>query len=146
MSLSPALLPLLVSLAAAPASHDIPAPASGLQDEPVQPPADWEASIGEDAPLDGRRRPGFNQPLPEAVTQDNRGAIRPPPPEAFPTDQIPLPDRWRLIETLGLVKERWFDPYHQNTYKGDRPLCIPTEEEQAERKAHGRPRCATPKL
>ncbi|MET0240692.1 MAG: hypothetical protein ABW184_12430, partial [Sphingobium sp.] len=44
------------------------------------------------------------------------------------------------------VKERWFDPYHQNTYKGDRPLCIPTEEEQAERKAHGRPRCATPKL
>jgi hypothetical protein len=30
-------------------------------------------------------------------------------------DQLPLPDRWRLIETLGVVKERWFDPYHQNT-------------------------------
>src|SRR3546814_5892284 len=37
-------------------------------------------------------------------------------------DQLPLPDRWRLIETLGVVKERWFDPYHQNTLKGDRPI------------------------
>jgi hypothetical protein len=56
------------------------------------------------------------------VTQDNPGAVRAPPPEAFPTDQVPIPDRWRLIETLGIVKERWFDPYHQNTLKGDRPL------------------------
>src|SRR3546814_3430863 len=37
-------------------------------------------------------------------------------------DQLPIPDRWRLIETLGVVKERWFDPYNQNTYKGDRPI------------------------
>ena len=49
-------------------------------------------------------------------------APSPPPPEAFPTDQIPVPDRWRLIESLGLVKERWWDPYNQNTYKGDRPI------------------------
>jgi hypothetical protein len=48
--------------------------------------------------------------------------VRAPPPEAFPTDQVPLPDRWRLIEALGVVKERWFDPYNQNTLKGDRPL------------------------
>lgn len=27
-----------------------------------------------------------------------------------------------MIETLGVVKERWFDPYHQNTLKGDRPI------------------------
>ncbi|XJJ69155.1 hypothetical protein WBP07_02410 [Novosphingobium sp. BL-8A] len=70
----------------------------------------------------GRRRPGYQAPLPERVTQDNPGAVRAPPPEAFPTDQIPVPDRWRLIETLGIVKERWFDPYHQNTLKGDRPI------------------------
>ena len=37
-------------------------------------------------------------------------------------DQLPVPDRWRLIESLGVVKERWFDPYHQNTYKGDRAI------------------------
>nr|WP_229736200.1 hypothetical protein [Novosphingobium endophyticum] len=72
--------------------------------------------------IEGRRRPGYNAPLPERVTQDNPGAVRAPPPEAFPTDQVPIPDRWRLIETLGVVKERWFDPYHQNTHKGDRPI------------------------
>ena len=72
--------------------------------------------------LEGRRRPGFEASLPERVTQDNPGAVRAPPPEAFPVDQIPIPDRWRLIQSLGLVKERWFDPYNQNTYKGDRPI------------------------
>ena len=72
--------------------------------------------------IDGRRRPGYEKPLPDAVVQTNKDAVRAPPPEAFPIDQIPVPDRWRLIETLGLVKERWFDPYHQNTLKGDRPI------------------------
>ncbi|OYY91990.1 MAG: hypothetical protein B7Y45_00405 [Sphingomonas sp. 28-66-16] len=72
--------------------------------------------------IEGRKRPGYQPPLPDAVTQDNPGAVRAPRPEAFPTDQIPLPDRWRLIESLGVVKERWFDPYHQNTLKGDRPI------------------------
>jgi hypothetical protein len=53
---------------------------------------------------EGRRRPGVPQgELEEPVKQDNPGAIRAPPPEAFPTDQIPIPDRWRLIETLGVV-------------------------------------------
>ena len=72
--------------------------------------------------IEGRRRPGYEKPLPDPVVQTNKDAVRAPPPEAFPTDQIPLPDRWRLIETLGLVKERWFDPYNQNTLKGDRPI------------------------
>lgn len=72
--------------------------------------------------IDGRRRPGYEKPLPDPVVQTNKDAVRAPPPEAFPTDQIPLPDRWRLIETLGLIKERWFDPYNQNTLKGDRPI------------------------
>ena len=72
--------------------------------------------------IEGRRRPGYEAQLPDRQTQDNPGALRAPPPEAFPTDQIPIPDRWRLIETLGIVKERWFDPYNQNTLKGDRPL------------------------
>lgn len=72
--------------------------------------------------IDGRRRPGYQPRLPDKVTQDNLGAVRPPPPEAFPTEEFPIPDRWRLVETLGLVKERWYDPYNQNTYKGDRPI------------------------
>ena len=47
--------------------------------------------------------------------------MRAPPPEACPADHLPLPDRWRVIEAVG-VNERWFDPYNQNTLKGDRPL------------------------
>lgn len=84
--------------------------------EPSAPPAVDNESI------DGRRRPGYTAALPDAITQDNEGAFRAPPPEAFPTDQLPIPDRWRLIESLGIVKERWSDPYNQNTYKGDRPI------------------------
>jgi len=134
------LWPLIASLAAqgapgeAPAPAPLPAaeqPAAGEPslDElaPPPPPADWQEAIGDDLAtqiLDGRRRPGYNPILPDRLTQDNEGALRPPPPEAFPgiEDQLPIPDRWRLIETLGVVKERWFDPYHQNTLKGDRPI------------------------
>lgn len=90
---------------------------------PEAPPAADEAPAPVDnESIEGRRRPGYTGPLPDAVTQDNPGAVRAPPPEAFPTDDIPIPDRWRLIETLGLARERWFDPYNQNTLKGDRPL------------------------
>jgi len=104
------LLPLM--LQAAPA--DLP---------PTPPPAVDEAPPAVDnESIDGRRRPGYEGPLPDAITQDNPGAVRAPPPEAFPTDQIPIPDRWRLAESLGLVNTRWFDPYNQNTLKGDRPL------------------------
>ncbi len=97
-----------------------------LQAAPAEAPP-LAPDVEEPRPLDtevieGRRRPGYTAPLPDAVTQDNPGAVRAPPPQAFPTDQFPVPDRWRLIETLGLVKERWWDPYHQNTLKGDRPI------------------------
>lgn len=94
---------------------------------PPPPPVDWQEMVKDDLVTDiieGRRRPGYRPDLPDALSQDNVGALRPPPPQAFPgmEDQLPVPDRWRLIETLGVVKERWFDPYHQNTYKGDRAI------------------------
>ncbi len=83
--------------------------------------------------LPGRRRPGAPQvQLPDRVTQENVGGLRAPPPEAFPTDQIPVPDRWRIIQTLCPQKAAFgnlaavcgsiFDPYHQNFLKGDRPI------------------------
>ncbi|SMF70770.1 hypothetical protein SAMN06295910_1945 [Allosphingosinicella indica] len=100
----------------------------------------------DDPLLEGRRVPGYQEVLPDAQTQNNIGAVRAPPPEAFPTDHIPIPDRWRLIQTLGVVKEKWWDPYNQNTLKGDRPLCLPTDEEQAKRRAEGIKPCATPKF
>ncbi|WP_263588143.1 hypothetical protein [Sphingopyxis sp. GC21] len=94
---------------------------------PPPPPVDWKDVLKDDLVtqiIEGRRRPGYTPDLPEQMRQDNVGALRPPPPQAFPgiEDQLPVPDRWRLIESLGVVKERWFDPYHQNTLKGDRPI------------------------
>lgn len=90
-------------------------PPSVETERPEPPPVENEI-------IDGRRRPDNRDTLPEPVDQNNPGAVRAPPPEAFPTDQIPLPDRWRLVETLGIVKENWRDPYNQNTLKGDRPV------------------------
>lgn len=73
---------------------------------------------------DPRRIPGRERdaPLPPRIEQRNEGAVRAPPPEAFPQDHIPVPDRWRLADTLGLVSPRWFDPYNQNRLKGDIPI------------------------
>jgi len=137
------LLTLLATVSTQAAQPSLPMP----QPQAPVPVPDQQGPTPEDALIQGRRRPGIEQrELPDAVTQTNEGAIRAPPPEAFPTDQIPVPDRWRLIETLGVVKERWFDPYNQNTYKGDRPICVRSEEEDERRAREGRPKCRTPKI
>lgn len=101
-----------------------PPPAEPPPAEQPPAPESWEVDAPPVDPelLDGRVRPGYTTPLPERIDQKNEGAIRAPPPEVFPRDQLPIPDRWRLIETLGLVREKLFDPYNQNTYKGDRPI------------------------
>ncbi|MFN3989609.1 MAG: hypothetical protein ACK4IS_05045 [Erythrobacter sp.] len=100
-----------------------PSPETPPADQP-QAPESWEVDAPPVDPelLEGRTRPGYTASLPQRIEQKNEGAIRAPPPEAFPKDQLPIPDRWRLIETLGLVRENLFDPYNQNTYKGDRPI------------------------
>jgi hypothetical protein len=36
-------------------------------------------------------------------------------------DSVPLPDRWRIVNALG-YPDNWWDPYNQNTIKGDRPI------------------------
>jgi hypothetical protein len=46
----------------------------------------------------------------------------PPPAPQLPRESVPVPDRWRLTDQLGLVHQRWFDPYDANTLKGDRPI------------------------
>jgi hypothetical protein len=66
-----------------------------------------------------QRRPG-SEPRFQAPPTIDPDAVPPPDPN-LPHDFIPIPDRWRLIEAVG-VNEKWWDPYHQNTLKGDRPL------------------------
>lgn len=122
--------------AAAAASPDPGAEPEG-EPTPPPPPPDWERRVDPtllEAILEGRRRPGYQPGLPEAVTQDNPGAIRALPPTAFPTESLPIPDRWRLITALCPVQTIFtaiqnvchsqFDPYHQNLLKGDRPLPL----------------------
>jgi hypothetical protein len=46
----------------------------------------------------------------------------PPPAPLLPRETVPVPDRWRLVDELGVVHQRWFDPYHPNALKGDRPV------------------------
>ena len=102
---------------------DIEVPSHPAPVEPMPPIQAGAPSVNaEDQSIQGRKRPGKQRSLPDLIDQTNIGAIHPPPPEAFSDDEFPVPDRWRLIQTLGLVKERFRDPYHQNTYKGDRPL------------------------
>jgi hypothetical protein len=103
-----------VQLAARNAADQPPAESPPPSEAP--PPADQ-------APLEGRTRPGLPPPPPPAPTEQvNPGAVRAPPPEAFPPDQFPIPDRWRLAGALGLTHPRWFDPYNQNFLKGDIPI------------------------
>lgn len=85
---------------------------------------------------DLRQRPGEAPTEPEEKQQEhqqnepppdpNRGSKLQPvaPPEAWkdPGGAIPVPDRWRLLDTLHLMGEKWYDPYHQNTFKGDKPV------------------------
>jgi hypothetical protein len=80
-----------------------------------------------------RRLPGegpFDPGPPPLIDPDQIGA--PPPRAAGPEDFLPVPDRWRLADDLGLVEEKWWDPYNQNTLKGDKPIyegwCLPGAE------------------
>ena len=44
----------------------------------------------------------------------------PPPTPILPRESISLPDRWRIMDSLGF-KFPWYDPYNHNVYKGDKP-------------------------
>ncbi|HEX6833421.1 MAG TPA: hypothetical protein VF132_07805, partial [Rudaea sp.] len=83
----------------------------GLLPAPTYDPADSQIP---------RRRPGHAyEPLPQFVEQNPNG-IAP-----APVDQagqfVPVPDRWRIMETLGYTFPKT-DPYNQNVLKGDKPI------------------------
>nr|WP_229956162.1 hypothetical protein [Parasphingorhabdus litoris] len=107
--------------------------------QPEQLEMDFDGLDADEALIDGRRRPGVPKELPDRVTQNNPGAVSAPPPEAFPTDEFPVPDRWRILQTLcpqkggdqsiykvfGALKNNCSNtsnPYAQNVLKGDKPI------------------------
>lgn len=126
---------LAMALLAAQSSAAAPPPAPPAAPEEEITPPEVDPGV-----LPGRRRPGRETGLPDRVEQDNPGAVRAPPPEAFPTEQFPVPDRWRIM--TGLCPARGAsqtlvelypnlrdvchskrDPFHQNLLKGDLPLA-----------------------
>jgi hypothetical protein len=78
------------------------------------------------------RRPGAS-PAPEQAEQPARPSTRRPGQAEAPAEPLPpplpvpeyefvgVPDRWRIVESLG-VNEKVWDPYNQNTLKADRPI------------------------
>lgn len=45
----------------------------------------------------------------------------PPPTPLMPRESLSVPDRWRIMDSLGF-KFPWYDPYNHNVYKGDKPF------------------------
>lgn len=67
-----------------------------------------------------RRRPGHPyEPYVEQPPQ-NPDAVDPAPVD-LAGEFIPVPDRWRIMESLGF-KHPWYDPYNQNVLKADKPV------------------------
>lgn len=112
---------------------------SAETDSPDQLQTDVHVLNADDALIDGRRRPGVQKQLPDPIVQNNPGAISAPPPEAFPTDEFPVPDRWRIMQSLCPAKggdqsiytlfgalrnncHSTLNPYNQNVLKGDKPI------------------------
>ena len=67
-----------------------------------------------------QQRP-MGRPLEPAIPEIDPAQV-PPPAPLLPRETVPVPDRWRLVDELGVVHQRWFDPYNPNALKGDRPV------------------------
>ena len=108
--------------AVAPTAPSPPA-ASAMMAPPQSP-----ASNAADTSPEIRRRTGEQRQVPgdtEPLPDPNRvGRLAPvAAPEPWKEWEIaPIPDRWRLLNSLGLVPQHWYDPYNQNTYKADKPI------------------------
>jgi hypothetical protein len=87
---------------------------------------DRRARPDEKPEAEQRRQRDPQEPAAPAV-DPNRGsglsAVTPAEPWKDPGPPLPVPDRWRLLETLELLPQRWYDPYAQNVLKGDKPVA-----------------------
>lgn len=103
--------PALASGFIAAANAAAPATASAASAPPATP------GKPQDEQIDLRRPQG--QPLKYELPPIDPNQV-PPPRSIDPRTSVSVPDRWRIMETLG-QKQQWWDPYNINTYKGDKP-------------------------
>ena len=91
----------------------------------------WLISLGVQAQSNAPVESATNQPsaieLRRAQTEPLQYELPPidpaqvmPPSALDARVSLSVPDRWRIMESLG-VRDRWWDPYNQNTIKGDKP-------------------------
>jgi hypothetical protein len=67
-----------------------------------------------------QRRPGPSVPERYFPPPVDPSQVPGPAPGA-PRETLPVPDRWRIMQSLGL-HAYWLDPYNQNVLKGDLPI------------------------
>jgi len=90
------------------ASQDSSKDASKDKSKPVRVAQKDQVPATQDS-TEGRSIPGPLRNYEMPVQQNNPGAVQAPPPEAFPEEWIPVPDRWRIVNALG-VGGQWWDP------------------------------------
>ncbi|HEX7036221.1 MAG TPA: hypothetical protein VF210_10625 [Pseudomonadales bacterium] len=98
------------------------------------PSAEPRADTSADTPTDTagrtarRRLPDAADTEAPAAPADPALARRPNPVSPVPrpglgdyVSRVPVPDRWRIVDTLG-YRDRWWDPYNRNVLKADKPV------------------------
>src|ERR1700674_4622032 len=68
-----------------------------------------------------QRRPGPGEPL-QYLPPPVDPAQVPAPAAPARRETLPVPDRWRIMRSLG-VNPPWYDPYNPNVLKGDLPIA-----------------------
>ncbi|MGI9261908.1 MAG: hypothetical protein ACR2QR_07720 [Woeseiaceae bacterium] len=96
--------------AAAPADVE---PGQAPVDEPVEEISD--AARRADLALETRTTPERPPRTRNAVSPVPRPGL------ADYVQSVPVPDRWRIVESIGYTENLW-DPYNRNVLKGDRPV------------------------
>ena len=84
-----------------------------------------QAALAERA--DASRDPGIERRRPQGITLEPRlplidpSRVLPPSP-LYRSEEVPTPDRWRLVKSLGILPYKPLDPYNPNPIKGDLPV------------------------
>lgn len=94
------------------------APATAAPESAAAPTSAPTATLPDDRIV--QLRP-MGRPLEPLIPEIDPAQV-PPPAPFLPRETVPVPDRWRLADELGVVHQNWFDPYNPNTLKGDRPV------------------------
>jgi hypothetical protein len=70
-----------------------------------------------------RRRPQAPVAPAEAALPEIDPSQVAPPAAWLPRESLPMPDRWRVARSLGLLPYKPWDPYNPNVLKGDLPIA-----------------------